>query len=182
MQAQEESTRNRSIFEIGDELNAIAEAFDRAEENGDDEVVRTAFEAYFAQLLDNRDIKLDRYAALIQFNQTLADAAKAEAKRCADLARIRENRVAAMKARLKMYFEANGITKIETAKHAFTIAGNGGKLPLVIDENTKPEAAPECFQKVTVDFDQDAIRAALESGEELDFARLGERGTHLRVK
>lgn len=182
MQAQEESTRNRSIFEIGDGLNAIVEAFDRAEENGDDEVVRTAFEAYFAQLLDNRGIKLDRYAALIQFNQTLADAAKAEAKRCADLARIRENRVAAMKARLKVYFEANGIAKVETAKHAFTIAGNGGKLPLVIDENTKPEAAPERFQKVTVDFDQDAIRAALESGEELDFARLGERGTHLRVK
>lgn len=182
MQAQEEPTRNRSIFEIGDELNAITEAFDRAEENGDDEVVKTAFEAYFAQLLDDRDNKLDRYAALMKFQQMLADAAKVEAKRLSELAQVRQNRVAALKARLKMYFEANGITKIETAKHAFTIAGNGGKLPLVIDENTKPEAVPECFRQVTIGFAQDAIRATLESGEELDFARLGERGTHLRVK
>jgi len=45
-----------------------------------------------------------------------------------------------------------------------------------------PKTLPERFQKITVEANSPAIREALESGEKLEFAELGERGTSLRIK
>ena len=47
-----------------------------------------------------------------------------------------------------------------------------------------PEDMPEEYriQNVTYKADDAAIRAALDAGQELPFAKLGERGTHLRVR
>ncbi len=41
---------------------------------------------------------------------------------------------------------------------------------------------PERFQRVLVEPDKEAIRTALEAGEELSFAYLAERDLHLRIK
>lgn len=58
----------------------------------------------------------------------------------------------------------------------------GGKAPLIINEGVLALSVPERFQLVDFDFDKAEIRKALEDGEELDFARLGERGESLRLK
>jgi hypothetical protein len=63
--------------------------------------------------------------------------------------------------------------------HRIKVVKNGGKLPLSIDEGCVPE---EYIKKVVVESpDKEKIRAALESGEVLPFASLGERGTHLKI-
>jgi hypothetical protein len=51
------------------------------------------------------------------------------------------------------------------------------------DPNTRPQDVPGRFTRVTVteEIDEAAIRAALEAGEELTFARL-ETGTHVRFR
>jgi hypothetical protein len=44
------------------------------------------------------------------------------------------------------------------------------------------EDLPQEFQKVTISANNDAIREALESGEQLGWARIGERGEHINIK
>ena len=79
---------------------------------------------------------------------------------------------------------ATGGMPFETEDKAVTIKtiNNGGPMPLKYDENAKPEDVPAAYRKVEYSFDGDAIRRALDNGEELDFVRYGERGTHLSVK
>ena len=71
--------------------------------------------------------------------------------------------------------------KLRTKRFNISINGNGGKQPLRFD-NTAPGDLPTRFQRTIIEPDKDAIRAALEAGEEISFAYLAERENHLRIK
>lgn len=68
--------------------------------------------------------------------------------------------------------------KVRTTRFHPRICKNGGKAPVVHDD-TAPEKLPERF--TIKERNNSEIRAALEAGEKLSFAQLGERGTHLRI-
>jgi len=53
---------------------------------------------------------------------------------------------------------------------------------LILDESVPVAKLPERFQKVSIDPNTMAIREALERGESLEFAMLGERATSMRIK
>lgn len=74
--------------------------------------------------------------------------------------------------------------KFKTDLHSFNIQLNGGVQPLIIAEGTKAEDLPAEYQqtKTEIKINNDAVRKALESGETLPFARLGERGRSLRIR
>lgn len=72
--------------------------------------------------------------------------------------------------------------KVKGEKFTWAIQKNGGKAPLIINDDVFPFNIPEQYQQVDFDFDRAEIRAALERGEELEFAHLGERGESLRLK
>lgn len=57
---------------------------------------------------------------------------------------------------------------------------NGGKPPLVYAEGFAASSLPAAYQRVTVEADTDAIRAALERGEVVPGVELGDRGAHFR--
>lgn len=86
-----------------------------------------------------------------------------------------------LKGRLKTHLEATEQQKLRTKRFNIAVCANGGKAPLRFD-NTPPEQMPERFKRVTVEPDREAIRTALEAGEELSFAYLAERESHLRIK
>ena len=44
------------------------------------------------------------------------------------------------------------------------------------------QEVPDSFKKVILEIDKTKIREALESGQSFEWARIGERGTHLRIK
>ena len=67
---------------------------------------------------------------------------------------------------------------IQTDLHKYSIVNNGGVVPLVVDE----EQVPDAYKKVILETDNQKIRDALEKGEELTFAHLGERGRRLSIK
>jgi hypothetical protein len=67
--------------------------------------------------------------------------------------------------------------KIQTDLHTFTICKNGGKQGVDIFAEV-----PDSFQRIIYEPDTDKIREALENGEDLPFARLRERGEHVRIK
>lgn len=86
---------------------------------------------------------------------------------------------------LKQHLIATGQTRIETtAGDVVSVQRNGGKLPVVPTHGDTFDAAtlPDQYVRVRREPDRDAIRAALEAGESLPFARFGERGTHLRIR
>lgn len=69
----------------------------------------------------------------------------------------------------------------QTAKSrhfTFKMVKNGGKAPLIYTEGME---VPESFMKVVKTPDTELIREALKTYE-LDFVKLGERGSHLSIK
>ena len=71
----------------------------------------------------------------------------------------------------------SGHTESNTIKASIT--KNGGKLPIVL--TVDPKDLPFDFQRVKIEANSDAIRDALEHGQEVPGAELGERGEHIKI-
>ena len=56
---------------------------------------------------------------------------------------------------------------------------NGGKVALEV--TCEADKLPPVYQRITIEPDNDAIRADLDAGKPLAFAKLAGRGTHLRI-
>ncbi len=173
------SAKTRSLFNISDDLEKLNELLDEA---SDDAEQQELINQWFAQLETERDSKLDSYAALIAEMLARAEVRKAEAKRMMDLVAVDERRAQLLKERLKWFFETHQLKTVETSRYRISISKNGGKAPLILKPGVLPNQLPERFQKVSVEPNTNAIRTALEAGEDLSFATLGERGTSLRIK
>ena len=126
--------------------------------------------------------KLDSYGVVINELSNDIDNIDKEIKRLTERKRTIDNNITRMKGAIKDAMEAMGKKKIQGDKFTWTIAKNGGKRPVVFKEGYNILSIPECFQDWTVKPDRELIREALENGEELDFATLGERGESLRLK
>ena len=72
-----------------------------------------------------------------------------------------------------------GVDEIQAGGKKFKLQPNGGVLPLQFVPNKE---VPQNYMKIVYEKDNDKIRKALESGEKLDFAYLGQRGKSVRVK
>ena len=172
----------RNIFDIDAELDQIAMAFDQLEDGGTEEGVLAAIEAYFGDLLNERDAKLDNYVRFIAEKTAIAATRKQEAQRLSALAKTDENTAKRSKDFLKILFDSKNWQKIETKLHKFWIQNNGGAKPIVISDGIDATKVDEKYRKVTIDIDMEAVRADLAAGVEVPFAQYGEVGTYLRIK
>ena len=175
----ETKTLTRTLFNISDDLEKLNELLD---ESGDDTQQQEVINQWLLQLGEERDRKLDNYSALIVEMTSRAAARKAEAQRLLELAAADENRARLLKDRLKYFLETHKLKTVETPRYRLSVAKNGGKAPLVLKNGLAPTQLPERFQKVNVEPNNTAIREALEAGQVLDFAHLGDRGTSLRIR
>ena len=170
----------RTLFAISTDLEMLNELLNEWDEG--DEAQHRLLVQWFEQLGDDRDHKLDNYAALITEMQARAELRTAEAGRLLELAQADENRARLLKDRLKWFFETHNLKTVETARYKLQLQRHGGKVPLILDESVPVTQLPEQFQKVSIAPDTAAIRSALEAGETLLFAHFGERGTSMRIK
>lgn len=144
--------------------------------------------SWFREIGETRDQKLDHYAALIRELEARAEVRKAESQRLADRARIDADRASFLKDRLRHFFLGHGLKTVETRRYRITLAGNGGRNPILL--RVPPESLPEVFRSeiVTVKANLDDIRAYLEAGGVLQdgdgnvMAELGERGSSIRIR
>lgn len=166
------------LYEISNEL---LELEDLLEEN--EGVIEGALERIF-DVEEARDEKVDGYCALIQTLESRAKVRRGEARRLTELARVDENKASRLKSFLLHIFQRHDWKRVDGPRFRATRCRNGGKQPLSVDTNVDLDAIPERFVDVEVvrRINSDAIREALEAGEELDFAELGERGEHIRIK
>lgn len=172
-----------TLFEISDELAAIEELL--TENDGDiSDAAGETLEAWFDQLGEARDQKIDNYCRLIATIANRASARAEEVARLDNLIETDQTAIARLKTALHSFMLEQGVTKLETPLHKLTIAKNGGKAPLVIPDAWRedPASAPEQYHRAVIHLDTELIRADLAGGEEIPGCAIGERGTHLRIK
>ena len=177
--------KKKTLVDLSSDLQRLDDLLDNIEnEQGITPEVQVAID----ELLQERDstqaevlAKLDNYCDLINSRVMWAQARKADADRLAKLAEADFKTIDFLKARLKLHLESTDQKKVRTKRYNIAIIGNGGKAPLKLD-NTAVTDLPERFQRVQVEPDKEAIRSALEAGEELKFAYIAQRENHLRIK
>lgn len=162
-----------SLFELTSEYQALMDLGDSSDPED-----RQAFLDTLEGLDFEVGLKADSYAAVITLLTGKADTIDNEIKRLSAIKKAIDDNVHRMKDALQHAMEVMDRSEIKTDLHTFRICKNGGKLPLII----KSEAVPDQYMRVVYEVDNDLIRAALDKGQELDFAYYGERGTHLRIR
>jgi hypothetical protein len=125
--------------------------------------------------------KIDDILCLIQSRKKWLQIRKEEADRLNKLIKKDENTIKFLNDYLLKHLEAQEISKLRTNKFNLTVANNGGKLPLWIDSKVNPKDLPKKYQNIIVEINKNAVRFALEQGEDLEFAGFSERGKHLRI-
>jgi len=167
------------LLQITDDMQALDDLL--AEVGGDvtDPKVSEIVDAWFAEIDANLTGKVDNYAALISTMRARADIRRAEAERLARRAQVDEAAADWLASRLLAALDSRGMRKVETDRYAVSVVGNGGKAPLLLD----PEVPADWTKTVTrTEPDRERIRLAIEAGQALPFARLGERGKRLAIR
>jgi len=158
----------RSLYEISEDLVLVEQALvDTSDPDG-----IASLERYLAELAVERERKLDAYCGLIREIEARSQARAAEADRLRELARVDRSAVDRLKEGLLQHFVAE--------RFRITRAKSGGRQPLELDPVDSWDL-PEQYTKITIEPDKEAIRTALESGEELPWARLAPRSEHIRI-
>ena len=170
-----------NLYELTKEAEALeALIIDSADENG--EIIGTEqLDAWGDEIGLALDAKLDGIARLCRNWSAEAGAIKAEEARLNAKRKALENREKALKAYAFRCLELAGLDKLKTCLFTVAIQANGGVAPIEVDQ-FDPAEWPARFQIVEARPKMDEIRIALESGEKLEFARIGERGRSLRIR
>ena len=171
-----------SIYEISDDIRALGELL--AESLGEVTPEAEAALAEFERELEaNLHAKLDAYCGLIRELELRSEARRSEADRIATLARRDEMAATALRSRLLAVFRERRLPPQTTTRFSVRLSRNGGVAPVEIDTLAGDfETLPERFRVASWRADMKAIRAALEAGETLGFARLRERGERIDIR
>lgn len=168
----------KTLFELSQDMIDLEIALDEAE---DEQSRNILLDAHLHTEQDVK-VKLDGYASLIKELQARAEARKAEAVRIQVLSKTDANKASDLLDRLKAFFEERDLPKIETAHYSLNLVLNGGKVPLIL--SVPVEELPEQFRRTVqvIEPDNDAIRQAIEAGEEVPGAYLAERGKRINIR
>lgn len=161
-----------SLYELTGDYLSLMEYADSTDPD-DEQVFADTLEAVLGAI----DLKADAYATVMTELTARVETIKNEIDRLSTIKRTIENHHARMKDALLMSMQATDRREIKTDLHTFKIVKNGGKVPLIIDGDV-----PEGMCKIILEPDKDRIRAAIENGDDIPYAHLGERGEHLAIK
>ena len=162
------------------ELNVqMQEILDMAESGEfDEELIANTLEGVEGEI----EIKLDSYGVIIIELQADIEKIDQEIKRLTTKKKTIANSINYLKNMVMQTMGTLNTRKVKGDKFTWTIAKNGGKAPLIIDEDMPAISLPEEYQLWDVKPNKDVIRQDLEAGKQLPYARLGERGESLRLK
>ena len=161
-----------TLYSLTGEYQTLMEYADSIDPD-DEQVFLDTLEGVIGTL----DVKMDDYAIVMDHMKAREEFIDQEIKRLTERKNAIKNNRTRMNEKLYESMRATDRRKVVTDLHTFSIAKNGGKLPLIIDGEVTDK-----YQKIIMEPDKDLIRKALDEGKKLDFAKLGERGEHLTIK
>ena len=144
--------------------------------NPDDEGLQAEFE----KIADDIKVKADNYAKIIKNLEAEAEGYANEAKRLSEREKTIKNNVKRLKENLLWSMKETGEEKFKTDLFSFSIAKNGGKVPLVVD--VPAEELPNELQTVIIEADKDALRKYIEETGDFTYAHFEDRGVHLSIR
>ena len=172
----------RPLYAIESDLLRLSDLLIDADDNA---ATDAAFSEIMPGLLAERGAKLDGYIAVIRTLEAEASLAQDEADRFGEAAAKRLKAVATLKKRLADHLRATGESMVKTpVGREVAVQKNGGADPIIVEPGANLDTIPQRFVRIVThrELDTPAVRVALEAGEQLDFARQGERGYHLRIR
>lgn len=161
-----------SLYELKNEYRVLKEMME--DESVDDQIIKDTMEGVEYEI----EIKAENYAKIIRELEGDMSVIKNEIDRLKSKKERIEKNIEKLKENLKEAMLETGKTKIKTDLFSIGIQKNGGKAPMIIDE----DMVPNDYLLYTPSINKDLIRQQLEKGEKLDFAHFGERGESLRIK
>lgn len=175
---------NKSLYEIGEQLQALKDLLEEVDGDVSDESVEEAINAWFEEVESNQNAKVNNYCKLIANLESYSKSREEEAARLSKAAKSFENKAKLLKERLLGYMRFHNIPKITTDLFTVSVANNGGKAPLTFPKEwaEEPASAPEQFHRRKLELDLTALRDALEAGDQIEGCEIGPRGNHLKIK
>lgn len=164
----------KTLYQISSDFERVLDLC--YDETVSDEEIQSAL----AQLEGELTEKVSNGIAVIQTLKATADAADTEIKRLCQYRRTIESRVNFLKAYYLEHLTRIGKTKVLTERGAMTISKAGGLKPIKIDDE---ELIPLEFKRIISNsvIDKDALREALERGDQITGAHLEPRTNYLRI-
>ncbi len=171
----------KTIFDIVGDFQALDDLLDEAGGDVSEEQTAQAVEEFLAELQGSFEDKADGYARVIDDFKGRSATLKAEADRCAAMAKAEANKAKRLAGLLEQAMRMTGQRRIKTALHVFAIQKHGGKRKLDIHA---PCDVPWQFvvTKKVSEISKDAIRAAIEAGQVVPGCILMEQGESLRIR
>lgn len=168
----------RALYEISEDLRLLEDTLLVAE----DEEAAEMLASWADELRNEQEAKVEGVIRMLREAAARAEARRAEAQRFTALAQRDERLVDRLKKLVLEDMESLALRRLETPSFRLSRCRNGGLVPIRFDPHAEPADVDERWQRLPPpEWDTEAIRAALEAGEELEFAALGERGHHLRI-
>lgn len=168
-----------NIFEIEGDLTALAMLLQEEASVDDTGEINSHLAAWIEESEGEFGAKIEGYCGLMGTLTAMADARKVEVRRLQELESQARSTAERMKKVLLEVLVRLGRDRVETTRYRLRLQKAGGMQPMTIDEFFE---IPEKFVQMVKVIDKPAIRAALESGNELPFAKLGDRATILVIK
>lgn len=163
-----------TLYSISQDLMQLLAMAEEGELDSD--VIADTLEAVEGEYTD----KLDAYATIIKKLEADVEMVEAEIDRLKETKERLIKNITGMKDSVMCSMIDTGHRKVQGEHFTWQIQRNGGKRPITITKDLM-EIPPE-YKKVRYEVDKDSIRKVLESGVDLPFAQLEERGESLRLK
>ena len=176
-----------SLSELCDRYYGLEETLSSVDPN----TLPPELEDSLKELQENRDLaqaeyqqKVDNYLELMKSREGWVSIRKERIAELQRLIEIDENLVKKLGDRLLTIMVERDERQMRTANFNLSVVSNGGKLPLYLDEQIDLDHIPPEYLKTEVrqKIDKDKVRGDLEQGKKINFASLGDRGKHLRVR
>lgn len=162
-----------TLFDLTAEYLTIMELL--TDPDQPEQVITDTLDAIMGEI----EVKSEGYVAVLNRLDMELTACKKHEQEWKARKQIRENAIKRLKKALTDTMVAIDKTEIAAGDVKIKLVNNGGLLPLIVDEDAE---IPDRFKKIIYETDNSLIRKALDDGENLPFARYGERGKGIRIK
>lgn len=172
----------KPLFAITSEFQALDAILDECQGDITDPRAEEAITAWVRELESDESAKMDGYVAYINKLTMEAEFASLMAAQYSAASRVRTSRIEWLKSRMVEHMVKTGRKSIETdSGYTVSVQTNGGNVPLILEPFDISKIDP-AFTMTKVELDKEKVREWLRDGLSLPFARLGERGKHLRIR
>ena len=165
-----------TLYEISEDLRALHELLEETGGDISDPADQDVIDKYLAEGEKALDQKVEAYCRLIREFEAQGDARKLEADRIRRRSQSADRAAKNLKERLLFFMQEQKMTRLETPNFDISVQKSGGVLPIEFVGEVPPMYCKPGEPNRT------AIRNLLESGDDVSFARLGERTNSLRIR